>query len=589
MSFYFFNINIEEEIRGHSFSGTNMASKRTAEDEAESKAPKTKRHKTTRTDPTSGQRGAFGDLGSATTAPTGDSDLDCEDDSEALAYLRSVRTQASAIPHVLAARKAGPSPPPPQVSGDDGEARDEREEQHADRSIYEDGVGDFRGYYQDGAYVACPEDYWVEGQEDEEDYDEEYEEGEQDEAESENGDEVDLSDSAEDRPLNSSADEIRDAYFASITNRYIALRQLLQTDPPNSALEALPTTNPTEVGEWRRGVDTFRQWEVRLKGTDPLPAQIAAMHKDNVFRLLRVILARRFLRKRTQIHERTSRWIWALLARLPDKGELDYMEIGWIRELGKRAVLMMVTLAELEVLREHYGAAGSSPEDQDEYEVDADVDDCFEDDISQDTPIDAANAPTPEAMEDHTKPNSSPKASTTSNRAGGASRSSNHTENEANHATLRTPSLDNTSDVEMQLDSDMEDGEVAVEPPSPPCSDSVADIETAKARLLARLDGDVANNGEVEDYGSSATEPTTVKEQTAQASAVETAQSEQEEGECDMDESEEDASYERYQELDRAKVNERVTLNMILTVAGEFYGQRDLLEFRDPFGGLQFE
>ncbi|KAJ8128462.1 hypothetical protein O1611_g5170 [Lasiodiplodia mahajangana] len=313
------------------------------------------------------------------------------------------------------------------------------------------------------------------------------------------------------------------------------------------------------------------------------------MHKDDVFRLLRVLLARRFLRKRAQIHERTSRWIWALLARLPGKGELDYMEIGWIRELGKRAVLMMVTLTELEVLREHYGAAGSSPEDQEEYEVDADADDCFENDLSQDTPIDALDAPTPEAMEENIKRASSPKTSDTSNRARGASRSSNDAEPEVDHAPLRTPSLDNASDIEMQLDSDMEDGEVVVEPPSPPCSDPVADIETAKARLLARVNGDIVNDGEVKDHDSSATQPTTGQEQTVQTTAVETAQAEQDEGEYDTDECEEGANYERYQELDRAKVNERVTLNMILTVAGEFYGQRDLLEFRDPFGGLQFE
>lgn len=68
-----------------------MTSKRPAEDQVQSKAPKHKRHKTNRIDPASGQRGAFGDLGDTTTAPTGDSDLDCEDDSEALAYLRSVR------------------------------------------------------------------------------------------------------------------------------------------------------------------------------------------------------------------------------------------------------------------------------------------------------------------------------------------------------------------------------------------------------------------------------------------------------------------------------------------------------------------
>jgi hypothetical protein len=69
-----------------------MASKRAAEGETVSKGPKSKRPKTTRTDLASSQRGAFGDLGNTTTtAPTGDSDLDCEDDSEALAYLKSVR------------------------------------------------------------------------------------------------------------------------------------------------------------------------------------------------------------------------------------------------------------------------------------------------------------------------------------------------------------------------------------------------------------------------------------------------------------------------------------------------------------------
>ncbi|KAI1130025.1 hypothetical protein F5Y10DRAFT_236822 [Nemania abortiva] len=557
-----------------------MTTKRTAEDETESKPPKTKRHKTTRADPTSGQRGAFGDLGGATTAPAGDSDLDCEDDSEALAYLRSVRTQASTIPHVLAARKAGPSLPP-RVSEESGEAQDESEEQHADRSIYEDGVGDFRGYYQDGAYVAYPE-----GQEDEEDYDEEYGEGEQDEAGSENSNEVDLSDSAEDRPYNSSADEIRDAYFTSITNRYLALRKLLQVDPPNSALESLPETNPSEVGEWKRGVDTFGKWESRIRGTDPLPAQIAAMHKDSVFRLLRVILACKFIRKRAQLHERTSRWIWALLARLPDKGELDYMEIGWIRELGKRAVLLMVTLAELEVLREHYGAAGSSPGD--EYEIDADVDDCFDNELSQDTPIDVVDAPTPEAAEEHAEHISSPETSAPKSRARGTSPSPSNVNPVIIDAPLGTSSIDNASDVEMQLDSDMEDGEVAVDPPSPPRSDPIADIETAKARLLSQLKGDVMNGGEVESHGISATQPA-AKEQALQDTSVDAAGGEQE-GEYDeyeADEGEEDADYERYQELDRAKVNERVTLNMILTVAGEFYGQRDLLEFRDPFGGLQ--
>jgi hypothetical protein len=67
-----------------------MATKRSAEDGTELNISKSKRAKTTRIDPTSSQRGAFGDLENGTTVP-GDSDLECEDDSEALAYLKSVR------------------------------------------------------------------------------------------------------------------------------------------------------------------------------------------------------------------------------------------------------------------------------------------------------------------------------------------------------------------------------------------------------------------------------------------------------------------------------------------------------------------
>lgn len=36
----------------------------------------------------------------------------------------------------------------------------------------------------------------------------------------------------------------------------------------------------------------------------------------------------------------------------------------------------------------------------------------------------------------------------------------------------------------------------------------------------------------------------------------------------------------------RLRMNMRATVTMILTVAGEAYGQRDLLEFRDPFVGI---
>ncbi|KAJ3523655.1 hypothetical protein NM208_g12368 [Fusarium decemcellulare] len=94
---------------------------------------------------------------------------------------------------------------------------------------------------------------------------------------------------------------------------------------------------------------------------------------------------------------------------------------------------------------------------------------------------------------------------------------------------------DQEEDVAMDLESgsEAEDGEVAPKPQE--------DLQDAKARLLAQLDNDPASDDE-------------------------------------------DAEQEAARQ--RSRANLRATLNMILTVAGEFYGQRDLLEFREPFVGM---
>ncbi|KAI1137395.1 hypothetical protein F5Y05DRAFT_387077 [Hypoxylon sp. FL0543] len=508
-------------------------------------------------DPNYGQRAVFGDLEVLTTVPTGDSDLDCEDDAEALAYLKSVRTQAFTIPHVLVASKAGPQPPPKTASETTDNLNGLKDgEGDVDRSIYQDGRGDFRGYYHDGAYTAYPPGYFDKEDEDEEESEEYYDEEEYDYEEGEEGEEGDADpeiefddrssfESSEGRPHNSNADEIRDAYFTSLTNQYLALRRILQTDPPNHVLLSLPRSNPTEVGEFGPRSDTFAKWSGRLRGTDPLPAQVAAMHKDGVIRLLRIILGGKFLRKNQELRERTSRWIWALLARLPERGELDYQEIGYIRELGKRAVLMMVSLAEIEVLKEHYEVGDSSAESQAEAEVDV------VDGIDEQT--------SPEEDDDFEYVDNAPAKD-------GDATAANATGTEEEKAAGLETGVTGESDIEMQIDSDSEeDGEVSEEPQQQ--AEPSADIETAKARLLQQL------NAAAEDGDAAAVDQAPPTDLIDEAFAA-------------LD-AEEEAK--KREELHRAKINERATLNMILTVAGEFYGQRDLLEFRDPFGGLQLD
>ncbi|KAI0476048.1 hypothetical protein GGR56DRAFT_693268 [Xylariaceae sp. FL0804] len=539
-----------------------MASKRPAESDVEPGTPKRRRDKAssrpkrTGLDPTYGQYGAFGDLQDGSTAP-GDSDLECEDDSEALSYLRSVRAQATAIPHVVVAKKAGPALPPQSSHTRDSVRGKGSRDAPIDYSIYSNGVGDFRGYYQDGAYTAYPEGYWDESEDDQE-----RDEDGEGEAALDYSDESHSSESPGGRPHNSSADEIRDAYFASLTKQYVALRRLLRADPPDSLLRALPPDSATTV-------DSRKRWWARIAHSDPLPVQVAGMRKDTVVRLLRLILRERFLRKARRLSERCSRWIWALLARLPDRGELNFEEVGHVRELGKRAVLLMVSLAELGALKAH-GAIDSDDDD------DNDDDDSEEDDLDADHEGVEERRPDGSAAEQIATPHNGipPKAEPPSGESRALPDGAN---TEPPAPQIHQPAKsDGSSDVEMQMeDSDLEDGEVADVPPSPPrapepeeSEESAADIETAKARLLAQL-----GRGE----------PST----TAAAAVVHGDAGDEVDGERDAAAEEEEE--EERAAAHRARINERATLNMILTVAGEFYGQRDLLEFRDPFGGLQLD
>jgi hypothetical protein len=277
-------------------------------------------------------------------------------------------------------------------------------------------------------------------------------------------------------------------------------------------------------------------WTKRIRHTDPLPAQVAALDRQSVLKLLRVVLGGKFIRRGYELRERTSRWIWSLLARLPDRGEMDYAEVGWIRELGKRAVLMMVSMAQVEALREEV-------EGDLEGDGDGGHDDGEEEEFVGEMVVDAEDEGGVAAPKEVGDPEA---------RAVGGETESEQPANPA------------AEDIEDQnggeADMDIDDGEVTDDEPSAPAgnNDIEADIAAAKARLLARLE---------EAPGTEQAEP-------SPTDADENQPNENNEGDiAAADET-------------RARVNMRATLNMILTVAGEFYGQRDLLEFRDPFPSL---
>ncbi|KAL2129620.1 hypothetical protein VTI74DRAFT_7520 [Chaetomium olivicolor] len=437
-------------------------------------------------DPTYGQRCAFPGLDDDQSVQMTDDDLVFEESGDALAYLRAVRQEASSVPHVLVAPKAGPQLPP-HLQPTNSEI---------DRSIYTNGVGDSRGYYHDGAYTAAPSS--------------------PPSATSENDPVLDDADL-----VATQSARLRKAYYASLTSQFLSLRALLHQTPPAHLVAALPRDHGTEVGSFGARSWTFRVWTKRIRHTDPLPVQIAALDRQSVLKLIRVILGGKFIRRGYELRERTSRWIWALLARLPDRGELGYDEVGWVRELGKRAVLMMVSIAQMEALREEVEEQDLEGEEVDDGDVDEDgeyVGEMVVDDGEE-----------------------------------GGFGSGQGAEPASTTATVD----DGKDDQDGEMDMDIDDGEVSGDEGASTTAgnqDIQADIAAAKARLLARLEEAISQQEEVPLRAAEANDDAPNDSDAGSA----------------FDET-------------RSRANMRATLNMILTVAGELYGQRDLLEFRDPF------
>jgi len=304
------------------------------------------------------------------------------------------------------------------------------------------------------------------------------------------------------------------------------LRERLHQDPPPEALAALTREQSPYVGRFGPSSRTFTTWSVRMRGSDPVPAQVAAMDKDAVFRLLRVVLGGKFLRRGTELRERTSRWLWALLARLPDRGELDYMEVGHVRDLGKRAALLMHSLREMAALREEVEGGGRASEEDDGLEGDQEDWDGEAEAIDDDDDGRKVAAPPQESAEPASVANDDPTSVQPSSDP--LARSS---------STAPTSAPDADADADADAAEQMEDGEIDESAPM----DIDTDVESAKTRLLAKLNTHSSNGYDADQAEEPSFDPA------------------------------------------RARMNMRATLNMILTVAGELYGQRDLLEFRDPF------
>ena len=275
-----------------------------------------------------------------------------------------------------------------------------------------------------------------------------------------------------------------------------------------------------------------------MRFVDPLPAQIASMDKLTVLRLLGLLSGGTLLMRGAEVEVGVSRWAWSLLARLPERGELTSEEIGVVRELGKKAVLIGVGLCEEKTWEEGIREVEKDFDGEEHEELPGIVN---ENEIELDSEDEELNLEDTETDAEFTATEMLGDVGLIGPQLVGPGNTTSATDDDTNRLGASDTGLSNNEnerDGYTECASE-EEGEL----PSEDSSNDPEALAAARARILARLDQQQSDDSDTENI--------------------------------------EDIKIQQTKD-DRASAlwNTKATIDMIISVAGEVYGQRDLLEFR---------
>ncbi|KAG8534361.1 uncharacterized protein KY384_001205 [Bacidia gigantensis] len=291
-----------------------------------------------------GQRAALPGLDTITASIEVAHDDDDDDGTNAMSYLRMVRSEADALPTLFVA-------PKPQIAGEeDGEIREEDE----DTLLYADYA---QGYYSDGAYTARPNP--------------------QARLALANGPTHKIADRTEDEDADIHPQV---AYATALLARFNSLHHALASPPPSASTASFKTNATTDPTALR--LSTSHQTSLHrhhLLKSPPTPLTLSHLpHKTTIFSLqiLATLLRPGNLRKKVQARN-LGVWGWGLLARCRELGEMGSEEVGVVREVGKRAAwgVRRVLVAEDE---EGDGIEEGEEEDGDDDDDDDEMEDVVE-------------------------------------------------------------------------------------------------------------------------------------------------------------------------------------------------------------------
>jgi len=176
---------------------------------------------------------------------------------------------------------------------------------------------DVRGYYEDGTYTALPprgSTMMVDG--------------------------LDAGMDDEDEDL-----DPQEAYYTSLMDRFLALRSILHSPPPES-VRLIPKyqTRRGMVSASTRANDlhgaTHSQWRFELTQNEPPTQVLACMSQEGVIRGLSRLET---MLSKSNLYSHVSgkvlgAWCWGLLGRCKDLGEMSSEEVAAVRMVGKTAL-----------------------------------------------------------------------------------------------------------------------------------------------------------------------------------------------------------------------------------------------------------
>lgn len=136
----------------------------------------------------------------------------------------------------------------------------------------------------------------------------------------------------------------QEAYYTRLKDLFAAHRARCYASPSAAAVAALDAEHPISYPQGSSLAT--KEWRTLLLRTTPLPAQLCSMDKWTIWRLLR--LCERSLRAHTlrveNVPSNLALWVWGLLGRLPEGFQMRNEEVSKLRDLGKLATWAITEL-----------------------------------------------------------------------------------------------------------------------------------------------------------------------------------------------------------------------------------------------------